>query len=287
MRPSLIAVLLLAGCARTESPLAPESNDPVSAAAAQWDLQSSGEGTALVIDDSAGKTGLRLFCPAGGGRLVLNVPGFDPIASEERLSFGQGGQAEALVADSSGDPARGGVTGEGPVPQNLAALLSGRVSASYGDQVSGPHPAPSADLVRAFAGACSDGAGNGGDAADVSTATPSPTLPDVSACLTQDGRATGANSLRAVGTEPFWGAQVQGRCVTYSHPGDVSGTRVWTTFTGSAENGVWSGSLDGQPFVMRTRPKAECSDDMSDRRYPIAVSLTVGGEQRSGCAGPQ
>jgi uncharacterized membrane protein len=146
---------------------------------------------------------------------------------------------------------------------------------------------PPADLVTAFAGACSDGASDGGNPPPESTDTPPPTPAGVSPCLTQDGRAIPANSLHAFGTEPFWGARVEGRCVTYSHPEDQSGTRVWTKFSGSAANGAWSGSLDGQPFVMRTRPQAGCTDGMSDNRYPIAVSLTVGGNQRSGCAEPR
>lgn len=290
MRLLTIAVVLLAGCERTESPVAPAASEPIAAAPAQWDLQSSGEGAALVAADHAGKVVLRFFCPAGASRLLVNVPGFNPIGSEERLSFGQGGTAEALVADSSGDTARGGVTAEGPVPKNLLALLSGRVSASYGAQVSGPHPAPPVDLVTAFAGACAEGASQSGNPPGESSGAlpPSvPTLAGVSPCLMHDGRAIPANSLRAAGTEPFWGAVVEGRCVTYSHPEDQSGTRVWTQFSGSAANGAWSGSLNGQPFVMRTRPQAGCSDGMSDNRYPIAVSLTVGGEQRSGCAEPR
>ncbi len=286
MRPWMIALLLLASCGRTESPVEAEASEPIAADPAHWDMQSSGEGTALVVGDRAGETSLRIFCPAGSGKLLVNVPGFDPIGSEERLSFGQGGEAEALVADSSGDPARGGVTGEGPVPKNLAELLSGEVSASYGAQVSGPHPAPPAGLVTAFAGACSDGASVVGNPPPQATDAP-PAPAGVSPCLTQEGRAVPANSLRAVGTEPFWGTRVEGRCVTYTHPQDQSGTRVWTTFSGSAANGTWSGSLNGQPFVMRTRPQAGCSDSMSDRRYPLAVSLTVGGEQRSGCAEPR
>ncbi len=251
MRRLIIAIFLLASCGRTESPVAPEARDPVAAEPAQWDMQSSGEGAALVVDDNAGKTVLRLFCPAGTGKLMVNVPGFDPTSSEERLSFGQGGEAEALVADPSGDPARGGVTGQGPVPKNLVALLSGRVSASYGAQVSGPHPVPPADLVTAFAGACSDsgadggadggaeGGADGGNSPPGSTDTRPPTQAGVSVspCLTQDGRAVPANSLRAVGTEPFWGARVEGRCVTYSHPQDLSGTRVWTKFSGSTRTG--------------------------------------------------
>ncbi len=287
MRQLTIAVLLIAGCGHTENPVAPAAGDPIAGAPAHWDMQSSGEGVALVVADSAGNTLLRLLCPAGTGKLLVNVPGFRPIASEERLSFGQGGEAEAMAADVSGDSARGGVTGDGPVPKNLVALLSGRVSARYGAQVSGPQPAPPANLVKAFAGACSDGISNGGTPPPGLADTPSPAPAGNSPCLTQDGTAIPANRLRAVGTEPFWGARVEGRCVTYSHPQDQSGTRVWTKFSGSAAKGVWSGSLNGQPFVMRTRPQAGCSDGMSDTRYPVAVSLTVGGEQRTGCAAPR
>lgn len=105
-------------------------------------------------------------------------------------------------------------------------------------------------------------------------------------CLVQDGEAVPANSIRAIGTEPFWGASVVGRCVTYSHPDDQDGTRIWTRFTGSAENGRWQGTLEGKPFVMVTKPQPGCSDGMSDNRYPIAVELTVSGERRTGCARP-
>jgi uncharacterized membrane protein len=44
--------------------------------------------------------------------------------------------------------------------------------------------------------------------------------------------------------------------------------------------------LGGKPLVLRTRPEPDCSDGMSDRRYPIAVNLTVVGEERVGCAEP-
>lgn len=108
----------------------------------------------------------------------------------------------------------------------------------------------------------------------------------VSACLVQDGEPVPANALKAIGTEPFWGARIDGRCVTYSTPEDQDGTRVWTKFSGTAENGSWTGYLDDQRFVLRTRPQPGCSDGMSDNRYPIAVTLTVRGEERTGCALP-
>jgi uncharacterized membrane protein len=286
----MLALIPLSACSREPVPSAVNEGAAETAEAGLWDMQSSGEGSALVITDSAGKTALRLFCAAGRGSLMVNVPSFTPVGSEERLSFGQGGEVVALVADPSGDELRGGVTGEGPVPASLMQLLSGQPSASYGAQVSGPHPAPPGPMVRDFVAACSDGPSREGSddkplpaPGDQPATTPASSSP----CLIQDGKPIPANAIRAIGTEPFWGARVEGRCVTYSHPDDQAGTRVWTKFTGSAANGVWTGSLRGQPFVMRTRAEPGCSDGMSDRRYPIAVSLTVGGEQRSGCAEPR
>jgi uncharacterized membrane protein len=107
-----------------------------------------------------------------------------------------------------------------------------------------------------------------------------------SPCLVQDGKPVTAAALRAVGTEPFWGAGIQGRCVTYSNPEDQKGIRIWTRFTPGPGGGTWSGSLDGRRFELRVRPQAGCSDGMSDKRYPLAAELMVGGERRTGCAEP-
>lgn len=292
-RLPLIAALLLGACESREagapdqpvpanaataaaSPAAPE---PAAPAGAQWDLQSSGEGTALVLAPATGAAAIRLFCPAGGKRLLVNVPGFRPIGSEERLSFGSGGEVIALVADTRGDAARGGVSGTGAVPGELARLVKGSVSASYGAQTSGPHPAPPPGLARAFTKACSDGA------------APEPIAPAKpvadSACFEQGGQRLTVKPLRALGTEPFWSARIEGRCVTYSHPEDQQGTRVWTRYSpGSNGVGTWAGALGGRQFELRARPEADCSDGMSDRRYPMAVELIVQGERRLGCAEP-
>ena len=263
------------GAANVAAPPAPGARaQPPSGA--RWDLQSSGEGAALALLSASGGTTVRLFCPSRANRLLVNVPGFRPVGSEERLSFGSGGDVVALVADSRGDAARGGVTGSGEVPGNLAALIVGPVAVNYGAQNSGPHPAPPNNLAAEFVSACAGRAG--------APVPPKPT--PGGACLTQDGQPVPANRLKAIGTEPFWGARIEGRCVTYSHPEDQQGTRVWTRFSGTANNGSWTGSLGGLPFVLRTRPQSGCSDGMSDNRYPIAVTLTVGGEQRTGCAAP-
>lgn len=306
---ALAAAVLLSACnGGDQAAQAPPSSDasvgpaadgatatppPAASAPAQaggWDLQSSGEGVALAYPASGG-TAVRLFCPAGSDTILVNVPAFRPIGSEERLSFGSSGLVEALVADTRGDKQRGGVSGAGALPANLRALIGGPISVSYGAQTSGPHPAPPRALARAFLAGC------GFPPPPPPTVPPPPSSPSpgttanashpdkVSACLMQDGKRLAVAPLRGVGTEPFWGAAIEGRCVTYSHPENQQGTRVWTRFTPrTGGGGIWSGALNGRSFVLTTRPQPGCSDGMSDRRYPLAVELTVGGEQRRGCA---
>ncbi|MGZ8308073.1 MAG: hypothetical protein ACXWU6_15995, partial [Allosphingosinicella sp.] len=191
--------------AGTEAPAAAAEAD-AKGTAAGWDLQASGEGVALVRT-GPDRPAIRLFCPAGGKRLAVNVPGFKPVGSEERLSFGSGGDAAALVADSRGDRQRGGVTGTGAVPDDLAALVGGPVSASYGAQRSGPHAAPPRALADAIVAACRDGAAPPAAPAPGPAAAAGP-------CLVQDGKTLSVAAVRAIGTEPFWGARVEGRCVT-------------------------------------------------------------------------
>jgi uncharacterized membrane protein len=269
----------------TTAPQPGNSAAPAAATAekARWDLQSSGEGTALVLPGASGSAALRLYCPAGGGRLLVNVPGFRPIGSEERMSFGSGGEVVALVADTRGDRRRGGVSGTGAAPDNLAALIGGPVAVSYGAQSSGPHLRPPPELARAFAAAC----GGRSAAAPPAPKPAAPATAATAACLVQGSERLSTRPLRAVGTEPFWGARIEGRCVTYSHPEDQKGTRIWTRYTAGAKGGgTWSGALGGRRFELRTRAAPGCSDGMSDKRYPLAVELIVGGEKRQGCAEP-
>jgi uncharacterized membrane protein len=242
----------------------------------RWELVFSGEGTALVYS-SSGATSLRLFCPPRQDRILINVPSFRSIGSEERLTFGSGSVVEALVADTRGDRLRGGVSATGRVPSNLAALIDGPVSATYGAQRIGPHPAPGEALVRDFTAACGESKPSSPSSANQAGA---------SACLMQDGGRLSVAPLRGIGTEPFWAVQVEGRCVTYSHPEDQQGTRIWTRYTSDAAGSIWRGALGTQPFILRMRKQPRCSDGMSDQRYPFALELTVGGEQRSGCAAP-
>lgn len=257
----------------------PSAFDIGNGSAERWDLQSSGEGVALALLAAVGSATIRLFCSSGENRLLVNVRGFRPIGSEERLSFGSGGEAMALVADTRGDAQRGGVSGTGEIPDNLAALAGGGLSASYGAQTSGPHPAPPRVLSRAFAAACSERSAAAAQAGRRPAGS-------TGACLMQGSERLRVTPHRAVGTEPFWAARIEGRCVTYSHPDDQDGTRVWTRYTEGPDGDTWSGALEGQLFKLRIRAEPGCSDGMSDERYPLAVELMVHGERRRGCAEP-
>ena len=290
--PIIIPVMLLGACDRQESarrgssspaadaqPSGSSTPDTSKRTDAHWVLQPGAGFTVLVLQTQTGSPILSLTCSSGKNRLEVNVPGFTPIGSEERMSFGSGGEVEALVADFLGDRRLGGVSAAGAVPANLAALMGGPVSASFGSQTSGPHPAAPPAIVTAFVAAC---------CSQASAAAPHAGLPDrpVSPCLVQDGRELSGQPLRAIGTEPFWAARIEGRCVTYSHPEDQKGTRVWTRFTPTTEGGVWTGALDGRQFELRTRAAPGCSDGMSDKSYPVAVELLVHGERRKGCVEP-
>ncbi|MEA3009104.1 MAG: hypothetical protein QOJ91_796 [Sphingomonadales bacterium] len=278
---------LLAGCGGSGPGPAPGNESEAAAAPAaaggtseprRWDLQSSGEGAALVLAGTD-RPEIRLTCTAGGKSLRVNVSGFRPVGSEERLSFGSGGASAALVADSRGDSRLGGVSASGAVPDDLAALIAGPVSATYGAQRSGPHAAMPRALAEAFVAACRKGAAPPAPRKAGATASASP-------CLTQDGKTLSVAAVRAFGTEPFWNARVEGRCVTYSHPEDQKGSRVWTRFTPAPGGGTWAGSLGGRSFELKVRPKRGCSDGMSDKSYALAADLVVAGERRSGCAEP-
>jgi len=157
-------------------------------------------------------------------------------------------------------------------------------AANGASEVPAPSAAP-ANVANATAPRSDPTPGGEGTAVAARPAAPAPAAAAV-ACMMQGSERLAVTPLRATGTEPFWGARIEGRCVTYSHPGDPGGTRVWTRFTPGPGGGTWSGALGGQRFELRTHPQPRCSDGMSDKVYPIAVDLVVGGERRSGCAEP-
>ncbi len=88
--------------------------------------------------------------------------------------------------------------------------------------------------------------------------------------------------LTLVGTEPFWGAEIDGGDLRWTTPENIEGTAIEVTrFAGN--NGLgFSGTLEGEVMQVAVTPGA-CSDGMSDRTYPFTATIEIGDRQLNGC----
>lgn len=89
-------------------------------------------------------------------------------------------------------------------------------------------------------------------------------------------------AVTLTGTEPFWNARIKDGTATWTTPDKPEGTAFAVSrFAGN--NGLgFTGTLAGEPFTATLTP-GECSDGMSDRRYPYVATIALGGETLSGC----
>jgi len=85
-----------------------------------------------------------------------------------------------------------------------------------------------------------------------------------------------------VGTEPFWKLTVESGEGVWTTPENQSGTRLpLTRFAGNGGLG-FSSTLDDEAFIATLTP-GECSDGMSDRRFPFVATIALGGTTLQGC----
>ena len=96
-------------------------------------------------------------------------------------------------------------------------------------------------------------------------------------------RIAESDTVRVTGTEPFWGGEVASGIFTYTTPERPDGVAISVErFAGRA--GVsFTGEWEGNPVALMITD-GQCSDGMSDRRYPFTATLKFGDEQRVGCA---
>lgn len=97
-----------------------------------------------------------------------------------------------------------------------------------------------------------------------------------------DGIAEDA-TLRLTGTEPFWGASIEGGELTWSTLENIDGSTIAVQRFAGRGGLSFSGELDGQTMDVAVTP-GECSDGMSDRTYPFHATVAVGSRQYDGCA---
>ncbi|MXO85932.1 hypothetical protein GRI38_07785 [Altererythrobacter aurantiacus] len=90
-------------------------------------------------------------------------------------------------------------------------------------------------------------------------------------------------TIQFIGTEPFWRGSVADGTATYITPDNQSGTTFDVTrFAGN--NGVsFSGSMNDASFDLMVTP-GDCSDGMSDVRYPYVATIKLAEETLRGCA---
>lgn len=91
--------------------------------------------------------------------------------------------------------------------------------------------------------------------------------------------APSAGDFDAVGTEPFWGLKVRSGTLVLSRPDHSDLTVVAPKPDAIGETVVWW--TDAMNVSIMTR---ECSDGMSDRKYPYTAEVRIGDEVLAGCA---
>ena len=90
--------------------------------------------------------------------------------------------------------------------------------------------------------------------------------------------------FKVIGTEPFWGIDVDGERLHFTTMEDQAGS-VLEAAPDPMGNGRWrwAGEGEGGPFALEIAP-ADCNDGMSDRRYAYAVNFRIGTKAYRGCA---
>ncbi len=116
---------------------------------------------------------------------------------------------------------------------------------------------------------------NGAASQPVAPAASEPTGPDGS-----NTSSAPVPALRVIGTEPFWGIDVDGSRLHFTTMEDQVGRRLVADDI-ETEAGSWQ--WRGGGFELVVQPEA-CSDGMSDRRYSYAARFTIDQMDYRGCA---
>lgn len=138
-------------------------------------------------------------------------------------------------------------------------------------------------VLASLLGACRDApapADPSATAAAEAVATVSAPAPAPSAA---PSTPASARRFQALGNEPFWSVEVSDAQLRYSTPENQAGTAFAAMRTSEGPATVWTGTLEGQSFVLRIAP-GTCSDGMSDTVYAYAAQVAFGDTTLSGCA---
>ncbi|UTP39840.1 hypothetical protein M9M90_01310 [Phenylobacterium sp. LH3H17] len=91
--------------------------------------------------------------------------------------------------------------------------------------------------------------------------------------------------LDARGNEPFWALAIRPDKITFTRPDPEPPVVVDNPGAGvdDGQHAVWSTNKDGKTFMV-SLAQEECSDGMSDLKYPYLAVVTLGDQTFRGCA---
>jgi uncharacterized membrane protein len=90
-------------------------------------------------------------------------------------------------------------------------------------------------------------------------------------------------AYRVVGTEPFWGVQVEGDRLHFTTMEDQAGKHLTGSHTVRDDGIRYVGSDNGTAFTLDL-VREQCSDGMSDTVYAFKASFRYGTTDYNGCA---
>lgn len=91
------------------------------------------------------------------------------------------------------------------------------------------------------------------------------------------------SAYRVVGTEPFWGVQVDGDRLLFTTVDDPAGKRLQAPPKPRPDGVRYAGS-DGTTAFALDLQRGTCSDGMSDKAYTYTARFRFGGIDYAGCA---
>ncbi len=116
---------------------------------------------------------------------------------------------------------------------------------------------------------------------ETAVVNPYPTLPiDATGITLAPGDG---EDYKAIGTEPFWDANITATGVSFSRPTE-SGITVNNYETRQEERDGILVIKDAKWEFFITLKKWECTDGMSDKKYYFTASVALGNENLKGCA---
>lgn len=100
----------------------------------------------------------------------------------------------------------------------------------------------------------------------------------------QSGDMDISRPITAIGTEPFWSVKVEGTTLTLTRPD--APPRLFTAPGAAIQPGrsTWVAKAEDGAQLTLTIYASECSDGMSDRKYPWTAEVALFDQSLRGCA---